>query len=96
MFYVFLLSFRSVLVRKTAISSSESSERHFSWLSSLVNNNWDAAPGNELDRWYIAHAASFSNQYTIDQHVFKSIYHRIDGLLFASSKFGQRQLVMKN
>ena len=25
-----------------------------------------------------------------------SIYHRIEGLLFASSKFGQRQLVIKS
>ena len=54
-----------------------------------------------------AQAASFPIKYTIDLPRFQSnipsiilvsnqIYDRIDGILFASSKYGKRPLVMKN
>ena len=39
---------------------------------------------------------SFSVPYCISKLVSTQIYHRTDGILLASSKFGQRLLVMKS
>jgi len=46
-------------------------------------NSYAAAPGKEVDRWN-----------TII--IINKLYQRIDGILLASSKYGKRQLVMKN
>ena len=54
-----------------------------------------AAPGKEVDRWFIAHAASFPGKYIIDQPHFQVNNYQIDGILLASSKFDQRRLVTK-
>ena len=58
-------------------------------------NSLAAAPGSEVDRWSITQAASFPGQYTIDETRFQTNIP-IDGILLASSKFGQRRLVAKN
>ena len=49
----------------------------------------------EIGKQRIAQAASFPGQYTIDETRFETNIP-IDGILLASSKFGQRPLVAKN
>ena len=80
-FYVFLHFFRSVLGRNVAISSSVSRER-FRLLPEFIH----AKTARPLRRYLETRLRLY----------FGAIYHRIDGLLLASSKFCQRQLVMKN
>ena len=54
---------------------------------------WVVLPGKEVDRWCIAHSTSFLRKCKLVSK--PSIYHRFDGILFASSKFGQRRLVQE-
>ena len=52
---------------------------------------------NEVDLWSIAREASFPINYSIDQPRFQSnTPDQIDGILLASSEFGQRRSAMKN
>ena len=86
---VFLLSFRSVLVRNSAVSIRLSRERHFlvhSWTGrSTWKKRWSVAylpcslVSNQIDH----RSTSFSIQYTIES-------------VMVYSKFGQHQPVMRN
>ena len=85
MFSVSLYFFHSDLVRNSAILSSDSCERH-------LFSAW---------RWSISLwlAASFSIKLyglLINLVSDQKIYHPIDGMLLTYSKYGKRQLVMKN
>ena len=90
MFCIFLQFFRSVLVSNSAISSSDSRERHYvfvhSWINSLA-----AASGNKVHQWFITLTASFPGHHILSTNlVSKQIYYRIDGILLLSSKCSQR------
>ena len=77
---IFLHFFHSIYVRNFAISSSNSSKTSFFSVH--------YCPSSLISNQIICHLASLNI-------LCNQIYHRIDGTLSASSKYGKHQLVYK-
>lgn len=89
-FCVFLHLSRAVLVRNSATSSSDSRERHFLFHSWIIASR-PRVEESLIDGLFPMRPRFQSNVPSINL-VSKEMYHRIDGILLASSKYGKYQL----
>ena len=89
-FCVFLHLSRAVLVRNSATSSSDSRERHFLVHSWIIASR-PRVEESLIDGLFPMRPRFQSNVPSINL-VSKEMYHRIDGILLASSKYGKHQL----
>ena len=98
MFCMFLLSFHSVSVRNSA---TRISFLHSVWTTFSLTHSWI----NRSDKLLCLETKLITgllpkqppfNVNNLTNLVSKSIFHWINGILLATSKFGQCQLVMKN
>ena len=95
MFWVFVLSFHSGLVRNSAISFRIAVNTIF--FGSLVNKQLGRRAWKRgWSMVFCPNSLVFNQIYRRLTFVHGQIYHRIDGISLSSSKFGQRRLVMKD
>ena len=91
--WVFLHLFRRVLVRNSATSSSDSRERHFLVHSGIIASR-PRVETRLIDGLFPMQPRFQSNIPSINL-VSNEMYHRIDGILLATSKYSKHHLAFE-